>query len=1144
MASIVLSSVGGSIGNALLPGLGGALIGYAGRRAGQWVDQQIGLTSGTSSDGARLSNLSVQDSRYGVGLPVVYGRTRVSGNVIWASDLIETVHQESTSVGKGGGSSESTKTTYTYSLHAAIAICAGLLKEIATIWADTKIIYQDGVWKSGVVDGATVYLGEENQSPDPLLETWIGSGSVPGYKGIAYIVLDNLQLANFGNRLPSLTFEIVANASEDGPAWLGDVNGGLFQNQTGFRSGQMPPLYFSSLAGAGPRVLVGGYAVQDSSICFQVVTFDVSGDVPAEDARVESSFFSSVNTGSLSWALSPDGRFIALSLYDGDTTSNYSAKVAIYDTIAGTFGDVLTIARANDLGASSIVWIDSLRFVYADKSGASLGVRVFSRAGLNVLDLGFSNVWGSAAYKLLGRAQFVPFDGGAVFVVSTIGTSVTLKYRSLSWSDGALVVGDSADLITNFSILSGSSVPCFFLQTGSGAWTFIMSGSSNIRLFSLTIAEGVCSVTRGAQILSVEAFEDLSAVYPVWLGAKIVVVAKTWSAATYMLSEILLSDGAFGMGQQNIAVTGQSLLCDYYALCQAGVGRIFLGGFSGVANNLGQCGLLRYSQLSDTLAHIVGDVLERAGFDTGDYDVSALADYSVPGYVLSDPMTAAAAIRPLQMVEPFDVVETGGRLVAKRHAATPVATIDASVLGAHNTSGEGQALPRMATRADDLTLPIELTVNYIDPARAYEIGTQRARRQVQAMATSIVKVDVPLVLSASRAKALAEQKLYKLWAEKESVSFALPSAWVVLDPGDVIDLGDCVVRINRVRYQNGTVKVDGVVIPRASAGSLTVAADTGGWGVPVMQDIVGTRFVLMDLPVLASSDNQPGLYFAAGGDSGWRGCTLWRARDTVNYSLLASAQQAACMGYAVTVLADASPHYWDQGQTLDVQVEGGILSSCTESELLNGANAALCGGEIIQFQTASLIGTGLYRLSRFLRGRLGTEGQTVNHTRGEPFVLLSADNVQFIPCSLTDRGQSAFFKAVSYGQTLGRARAMAATYGLATLKPYAPVHLTGLRAAGVGSDLTLRWVRRARLQASWVDYIDVPLDESAELYDLEIMNGLSVLRTFSNLSEPMVVYTAAMQVEDWGSTIPSSLTVRVYQRSDRYGRGEAGVAVL
>jgi hypothetical protein len=208
MASILLRSAGAAAGNALLPGIGGALLGTLGRSIGVVIDGQLGL--GTQVTGPRLENLSVQDSRYGAAIPTVYGRARVAGNVIWSSDLIEAQHDSSFSGGKGALSgSSTTTTTYTYSVHCAIGIALGPIAGLTTIWADSTVIYQNGIWTTGLVDSASIYTGSSTQPADPFMQSMLGSANVPAYRGLAYIVLENLQLGNFGNRLPNLTFEIL-----------------------------------------------------------------------------------------------------------------------------------------------------------------------------------------------------------------------------------------------------------------------------------------------------------------------------------------------------------------------------------------------------------------------------------------------------------------------------------------------------------------------------------------------------------------------------------------------------------------------------------------------------------------------------------------------------------------------------------------------------------------------------------------------------------------------------------------------------------------------------------------------------------------------------------------------------------------------
>ena len=119
------------------------------------------------------------------------------------------------------------------------------------------------------------------------------------------------------------------------------------------------------------------------------------------------------------------------------------------------------------------------------------------------------------------------------------------------------------------------------------------------------------------------------------------------------------------------------------------------------------------------------------------------------------------------------------------------------------------------------------------------------------------------------------------------------------------------------------------------------------------------------------------------------------------------------------------------------------------------------------------------------------------------------------------------------GNPLAWAEPEAFTNNGVNLEPLSPVHVGGGRDAA--GDLTINWVRRTRLNAAWRDYIDAPLGEDSESYQVDIMNGAAVMRTIA-ASSPTASYTAAQQSSDFGSP-QSSITVKVYQLSSRVGRG-------
>ncbi|MGB1208563.1 MAG: hypothetical protein ACPG7W_05160, partial [Paracoccaceae bacterium] len=57
------------------------------------------------------------------------------------------------------------------------------------------------------------------QSPDPKIVAVEGADNAPAYRGIAYVVCEDMPLAQFGNRVPQLSFEVVRlSPDQDDPA--------------------------------------------------------------------------------------------------------------------------------------------------------------------------------------------------------------------------------------------------------------------------------------------------------------------------------------------------------------------------------------------------------------------------------------------------------------------------------------------------------------------------------------------------------------------------------------------------------------------------------------------------------------------------------------------------------------------------------------------------------------------------------------------------------------------------------------------------------------------------------------------------------------------------------------------------------------
>jgi hypothetical protein len=204
MATILLSAagaaVGGSVGGTVL-GLSMAAVGrFAGGVIGRSIDQRLLGQGSDIVETGRTSRLRLTGSGEGDAIAQVYGRMRVAGQVIWATEFREDVNVTGGGGGKGAPSAPKVR-QFSYSVSIALALCDGEISHVGRIWADGNEIARDSITMR-------VYTGTRDQLPDPKIEAVEGAGTVPGYRGTAYVVIENLDLGRFGNRVPQFTFEV------------------------------------------------------------------------------------------------------------------------------------------------------------------------------------------------------------------------------------------------------------------------------------------------------------------------------------------------------------------------------------------------------------------------------------------------------------------------------------------------------------------------------------------------------------------------------------------------------------------------------------------------------------------------------------------------------------------------------------------------------------------------------------------------------------------------------------------------------------------------------------------------------------------------------------------------------------------------
>lgn len=195
MATIALGTLGALVGGPV----GGAL----GALLGRQVDSSV--FGSRSNEGPRLDELSITTSSYGSPLAKHYGRMRTAGTIIWATDLRE---DRETS---GGGKGQPGTTSYSYSTSFAVVVASRPIENIGRIWAD-GVLLRGAAGDLKVSGALRIYKGHGNQPVDPLIAASIGPGC-PAFRGLAYVVFEDLQLEDFGNRIPALSFEILADTN-------------------------------------------------------------------------------------------------------------------------------------------------------------------------------------------------------------------------------------------------------------------------------------------------------------------------------------------------------------------------------------------------------------------------------------------------------------------------------------------------------------------------------------------------------------------------------------------------------------------------------------------------------------------------------------------------------------------------------------------------------------------------------------------------------------------------------------------------------------------------------------------------------------------------------------------------------------------
>lgn len=1060
MAVLALSVVGAGISSAA--GFGMA----SGWLIGSLVGQLLFQKKGPNTQGPRLTDLQVQSSTEGAPIPIVYGRMRIAGNMIWSGGIKEKKTKKKTG-GKGMGGS-STHTTYSYSASFAIGLCEGPIQGIRRIWADGKLIYSNASNATAAtlyasrkkMAAITVYTGSETQTADPIIAANVGAINCPAFRGLAYIVFNTLQLADFGNRIPNITVEVITGATG---SFLWRVN-------TWPQQFNSPGVELDN----GVIRIVDRVQVSGSQYRRRLRDYDLAGNTLRNTLMPIFTYPSGTANQSASVQHKPRIAYWMQSLQNNDNAERWMWDDDIVQEFVtvGQFGDSNSNLHANP------------RPVYAG------GYVYVSLSNLDEFNIGRRAANGVARYPVsvttTARSPDKYVNLAEMGLCTPRGNTSNVVRRINVTDEGTLLFMIHAENYITFRMVE-FDLDLNFIK----GYTFSGGDAPDVAWAVRNGKYFVCASSSAAGFNDLFLYEEqTSGVY-----TRIVTRSNAISGS--------LPDGL-------MISLGNGLL-----LARDGVWSIYPP----------------VTPPSLTVGTIVADICTRAGLDPAQYNTSALTQ-TIDGYVITQPMTGRSAIEPLGQAFFFDAVESDYVLKFVKRPGTIVATIEEGDLGA----GVGKMAPEdlKRTRMQELELPVEIRIGYIDVNNDFLPGLQAHRRLITESKHS-VDVQFAIAMSSAFAAQVADITMRNLWTERTSYEFTLTREFLQLDPCDLVNMPDTnTARIVQAEYTDpGLVRV--VALQDISGGYTSIAVgNSTTHEYPQEVPIIGpTEVEYLNLPPLRDIDGIPGYYIAAYGLlDGWRGAEIVNSDDGGNIFEQVEVITTEAIVGIVTTTALGNPQFheridFSRGFTVTMVTPGATLSSISDAVLLQGGNAMLVGSEIIQFGVATLVSPGIYTLTRLLRGRLGTEQHMASHVLGETCVLLDS-NLRFIPDGLANIGSAKTFRAISFGASQDEASDEMFTNTGRSMQNPAPAKMDA--GIGMSGSWVIDWQRRNRLNW-WFSAGSMPLDNATENYRVTIYDMSGVLRGTYTTTTNSFTYTRAQQITNFGYPV-LAFEVRVAQISD------------
>lgn len=1023
-------------------------------------------------------------------------------------------------------------------------------------------------------------------------------GFTPAYKELCYIVFDDMPLADFGNRIPNITAEIVWTSDAD--VTVDDTTVELQVSE--ISADTTPPTSTMGVDRYSQAILIkSGTRIRRFSAAGAAETFERAATqtltAPPEDPGDSEKTVTSTVEDIL--AADSNGDFFVRLSRTGDTTDPIIGKVgnSSLEIIGGATGTSSWYSFAIPTMAA-----DAASITFAASAGQNGDTHVMlgcTAAGklymYDVSDSAVGVAWGDStqsqpSFTGTGDGPMVPGGGPDgdtnTYWLADNGTHWTLYKINAKFGNNVGFFGGSSTVFdlrntpqisvsTLDSGLVGTEAPRSLVyddSTGNLLALFDVGGAGRIKQYDPD-ANGAVSDPY------LQYSEDLTLSPPNQKSG----MQRSSPTSSYLgyadgtdACLINTSDGTEELFS-NVLVAGSA----------SADAQVFVGNASALYTWLdGVPYRIQFAQLSRSLyatdlSTVIADICTRTGMAADEFDVSDIAGkFDVRGYTIARASTGRKSLENLLMAYFVDGIETDWTVKFTERTTTSVRTIQEDELGAVKSPTGNVAL--MESRQPEYDLPAEIAMIYTDQDRDYQQGSAHYRRTAQPAPVMYSKktenVEMPLVLLEHEARDIAQRLMFLTWMSRDTSKMRLAWTHADLDPTDVIELQlkDGRTLTDRIGKATMGANFEIEATTARSGDPVYTQADLAAIGssnVPItsIQTPAFAKMFVFDIPLIydyhdtGRSSNR--YYMAVGSDTAlFSSADVYGSLDGTGYLAFNSATVDVTWGQVIGSALSAPRNLWttdtDNEIRVSLSVDNGDVNSITIDQLLNDGNLALIWNqstglaEIIQFKDVVDNGDGTVTLSHLIRGRRGTDWMVDQHVTGEFFIMLTDAAVLTEVQSLSLIGTTQYFKAVSRGSLLGSAPSVSTSFSANDLKPYAPSHVA---RSDNGTDLTISWNRRSRVGGEWnmvgTGVETVPLNEDSESYEFFILPGtagaldafdpanVSTYHERRVLASPTTTITAA-ELGVFGYSLLDTFNCVVYQVSAQVGRGFPRVSGL